>query len=114
MRLGDDGGADEGGLLGASGSTSRSAAGPAPLPFRAWFGAADVETVITARAYDRTVETLQDAGVRPHLFGERVGRGELRKGAAVVLRAHEQVRLFTQSGRPAALPAASGSAAVAA
>jgi uncharacterized protein len=84
------------------------------LPFRAWFEAAGLETVITARAYGRTVEMLQAAGARPYVFGERVGRGKLRKGAAAVLRAHEQVRFFTRFGRPAALLAASRSAALAA
>lgn len=84
------------------------------LPFRASFEAAGLDTVITARAYGRTVEMLQAAGARPHVFGTRVGRGRVRKGAAGILRAHDQVRFFAQFGRPAALLAASRSAAVAA
>jgi uncharacterized protein len=84
------------------------------LPFRAAFEAAGLDTVVTARDYGRTVEMLQAAGARPHVFGKRVGRGRLRKGAAAVLRAHDQVRFFTQLGRPDALLAASRSAAVAA
>jgi len=84
------------------------------LPFRAAFAAAGLDTVITARDYGRTVEMLHAAGARPHVFGKRVGRGRLRKGAAAFLRAHEQVRFFEHRGTPDALLAASRSAAVAA
>jgi uncharacterized protein len=84
------------------------------LPFRAAFEAAGLDTIVTARDYGRTVEMLQAAGARPHVFGKRIGRGTLRKGAAAVIRAHEQVRFFAQLGRPDVLLAASRSAAVAA
>ena len=84
------------------------------LPFRNAFEAAGLDTVVTARDYGRTVEMLQAAGARPQVFGKRVGRGTLRKGAAAVLRAHDQVRFFAGMGRPDALLAASRSAAVAA
>jgi uncharacterized protein len=84
------------------------------LPFRDAFEAAGLDTVVTARDYGRTVEMLQAAGARPQVFGKRVGRGKVRKGAAAVLRAHEQIRFFGELGRPDALLAASRSAAVAA
>jgi predicted glycosyltransferase len=84
------------------------------LPFRAAFEAAGLDTVITARDYGRTVEMLQAAGARPHVFGKRVGRGKVRKGAAALQRAREQVRFFSTLSRPDVLLAASRSAAVAA
>jgi len=84
------------------------------LPFCAAFEAAGLDTVVTARDYGRTVEMLQAAGARPQVFGKRVGRGTLRKGAAAVLRAREQTRFFAALGRPDVLLAASRSAAVAA
>ena len=84
------------------------------LPFRAAFEAAGLDTVVTARDYGRTVEMLEAAGARPQVFGKRVGRGTLRKGAAAVVRAHEQVRFFAALGRPDVLLAASRAAAVAA
>src|ERR1700761_6451019 len=68
------------------------------LPFCAAFEAAGLATVVTARDYGRTVEMLQAAGARPEVFGKRVGRGTLRKGAAAVLRAHEQTRFFAARG----------------
>lgn len=48
------------------------------------------------------------------MFGERIGRGKLRKGAAVVLRARDHERLFARIGRPDVLVAASRAAAAAA
>jgi uncharacterized protein len=84
------------------------------LPFRAAFEAAGVETVITARDYGRTVEMLAGAGAHAHVLGTHVGRSKLRKGAAVLVRAHKQVRLFGRLGRPDVLLAASRSAAIAA
>jgi uncharacterized protein len=84
------------------------------LPFRAAFEAAGLDTVVTARDYGRTVEMLQAAGARPEVFGKRVGRGKVRKGAAAFLRAHEQMRFFAERGRPDVLLAASRSSAVAA
>lgn len=84
------------------------------LPFCRAIEAAGLDTVITARDYGRTVEMLRAAGARPHVFGKRVGRGTLRKGAAAVLRAREQIRFFAALGRPDVLLAASRSAAVAA
>jgi predicted glycosyltransferase len=84
------------------------------LPFRAAFEAAGLDTVVTARDYGRTVEMLRAAGARPHVFGKRVGRGRLRKGAAALHRAHEQTRFFAEFGHPDVLLAASRSAAVAA
>jgi uncharacterized protein len=84
------------------------------LPFRAAFAAAGLDTVVTARDYGRTVEMLQAAGARPHVFGKRVGRGKVRKGAAAFRRAHEQVRFFAALRAPDVLLAASRSAAVAA
>jgi uncharacterized protein len=84
------------------------------LPFRATFAARGLGTVITARDYGRTVEMLHAAGVQPHVIGERVGRGKMRKGGAAVLRARDLVALFRQIGRPKALVAASRPAALAA
>ena len=84
------------------------------LPFRGAFDAAGVDTVVTARDYGRTVEMLRAAGAHPHVFGKRVGRGKLRKGAAAIRRAREQMRFFGRAGRPDVLVAASRSSAVAA
>ena len=84
------------------------------LPFRGVFDAAGLDTVVTARDYGRTVEMLQAAGAHPHVFGKRVGSGKVRKGAAAVMRAREQMRFFAKAGRPDVLLAASRSSAVAA
>ncbi|HEY6782315.1 MAG TPA: DUF354 domain-containing protein, partial [Candidatus Dormibacteraeota bacterium] len=84
------------------------------LPFRAAFASAAAETVITARDYGTTVEMLERAGVQPHVFGARVGRGRLRKSTAVIRRARDLGHLFTRIGRPDVLLAASRAAAVAA
>jgi predicted glycosyltransferase len=84
------------------------------LPFRAAFNSAAADTVITARDYGTTIEMLERAGVQPHVFGARVGRGKLRKGTAVIRRARDHVRLFARIGRPDVLLAASRAAAVAA
>jgi uncharacterized protein len=84
------------------------------LPFRAAFEAAGLDTVVTARDYGRTVEMLHAAGAHPHVFGKRVGRGKLRKAAAAILRAREQMRFFANGRRPNVLLAAARSSAVAA
>jgi uncharacterized protein len=84
------------------------------LPFRAAFGTRGAETVITARDYGNTVEMLARAGVQPWVFGERVGRGKLRKGAAAIRRARDHRHLFDRIGRPDVLVAASRAAAAAA
>lgn len=84
------------------------------LPFDAAFRRAGIDTVITARDYGRTVEMLGSAGARAHVFGERVGRGKLRKGMAAVRRARAQASFFDRVGRPDVLLAASRASAVAA
>ena len=84
------------------------------LPFDRAFRAAGADTVVTARDYGRTVEMLRAAGVGAHVFGARVRRGQMRKGAAVVRRARAQARFFDRTGRPDVLVAASRSSAVAA
>jgi predicted glycosyltransferase len=84
------------------------------LPFDGAFRRAGLETVITARDYGRTVEMLHAAGAGAHVFGERVGRGRVRKGVAAVRRASAQMSFFDQAGRPDVLLAASRASAVAA
>lgn len=84
------------------------------LPFRSAFRSAGAEVVITARDYGSTLALLQGAGVQARVFGARVGRGRVRKLAALTLRAERQVRFFHAAGRPDVLLAASRSAAVAA
>jgi predicted glycosyltransferase len=84
------------------------------LPFDAAFRRAGMATVITARDYGRTVEMLDAAGADAHVFGERVGRGKLRKGIAALRRAHELTGLFDRMGRPDALLGASRASALAA
>lgn len=84
------------------------------LPFDAAFRRAGIGTVITARDYGRTVEMLRTAGAQAHVFGERVGRGTLRKGMAAVRRGGALVSFFDRVGRPDVLLAASRASAVAA
>jgi predicted glycosyltransferase len=84
------------------------------LPFDAAFRRAGMTTVITARDYGRTVEMLDAAGADAHVFGERVGRGRLRKGFAALRRAHELTGFFDRTGRPDVLLGASRASAVAA
>ena len=84
------------------------------LPLRAAFESAGAETVITARDYGETVAMLARAGVRPYVFGSRVGRNKLLKSAAVVLRARDQTRFFARNGRPDVLVGSSRAAAAAA
>jgi predicted glycosyltransferase len=82
------------------------------LPFDAAFRRAGMATVITARDYGRTVEMLGAAAADAHVFGERVGRGKLRKGMAALRRAHELTGFFDRTGRPDALLGASRASAV--
>jgi predicted glycosyltransferase len=84
------------------------------LPFRGAFEAAGLETVITARDYGSTVRMLEDAGVAATVYGERVGRGKLRKAAATARRARDLQGFLTRTGKPGAVLAASRAAAVAA
>lgn len=84
------------------------------LPIRAAFAAKGADTVITARDYGNSVDMLTRAGVLPWVFGQRVGRGKLRKGAAAVLRARDLRNLFHRIGRPDVLIAASRAAPLAA
>lgn len=77
------------------------------LPFRAAFEAAGFETVITARDYGATLEMLEDAGVRAHVFGTSVGRGKLRKVVSAAERAREMRRFFGSTRPPDALLCAS-------
>jgi predicted glycosyltransferase len=84
------------------------------LPFKAAFEATGASTVITARDYGSTVAMLERAGVDAHVLGERVGRGKLRKVAALTGRARDFGRLFAADGRPDVLLAASRPSAVAA
>ncbi len=84
------------------------------LPFRGAFEAAGAETVITARDYGSTMEMLERAHAHAQRFGTRVGRGRLRKTAAVVTRARDLLGFFASTGTPDAVLAASRAAAVAA
>jgi predicted glycosyltransferase len=84
------------------------------LPFRAAFVAAGASTVITARDYGGTVTMLERAGVEAAVFGERVGRGKVRKLAALARRTQDFSRFFERGPRPDALLAASRPSAVAA
>jgi len=84
------------------------------LPFRAAFEAAGVGTVVTARDYGSTLALLADAGVEAHVFGARVGRGKVRKLAALVGRAHALARFFAGESAPDAMLGASRPGAVAA
>jgi uncharacterized protein len=84
------------------------------LPFRAAFEATGVETVITARDYGSTVAMLRDAGVPVQVFGDRAGRGTVRKMTALAGRARDLARYVTRTGRPDVLLSASRPASVAA
>jgi uncharacterized protein len=84
------------------------------LPFRRAFEAAGAETVITARDYGSTIDMLALANANAQSFGTRVGRGRLRKVAAVVTRARQLLAFFANTGAPDAVLAASRAAAVAA
>ena len=80
------------------------------LPFWQAFEAAGLKTVITARDYGSTVSMLEEAGVRPNVFGTRVGRGTARKSVAAAQRARELWQFVARTGRPEALLSASRAA----
>jgi predicted glycosyltransferase len=83
------------------------------LPFKAALEGIGAEVVLTARDYGSTVQMLTSSGTAPSVFGVRVGRGQLRKGAATVARARDLLRFFATHGRPDVLLAASRSSALA-
>jgi uncharacterized protein len=80
------------------------------LPLRQAFERAGAEVVITARDYGSTVQMLEAAGVKPRVFGTRVGRGKARKAVAVATRALGLWRYFREHGAPNALISASRAA----
>ena len=80
------------------------------MPFWQTFEAAGLKTVITARDYGSTVSMLEQAGVRPNVFGTRVGRGKARKAVAAAQRACDLWRFFARTGRPDAVLSASRAA----
>jgi uncharacterized protein len=80
------------------------------LPFWQTFETAGFKTVITARDYGSTVSMLEQAGVRPNVFGTRVGRGKARKAVAAAQRARELSRFFARTGIPNAVLSASRAA----
>jgi len=82
------------------------------LPFKEAFERLGAQTVITARDYGATVAMLEEAGVPAHVFGTRVGRGRVRKVAALVRRVRDLSRCLQETGRPDALLAASRPSAV--
>jgi len=84
------------------------------LPFKAAFEAIGAEVVVTARDYGSTVQMLRSSGTVPSVFGVRVGRGKLRKGAATVARARNLLRFFAAQPRPDVVLAASRSSILAA
>jgi predicted glycosyltransferase len=80
------------------------------LPFWQEFEATGLRTVITARDYGSTVSMLEQAGVRPNVFGTRVGRGKARKAVAGARRARELWRFVARTGKPDAVLSASRAA----
>lgn len=84
------------------------------LPLRQQFEAAGLRTLVTARDYGSTLSMLESAGVPARVFGTRVGRGKLRKVAAVAHRAYELQRFLTRTDRPCAVIHSSRSTALAA
>ncbi len=84
------------------------------LPLRSAFQAAGAEVLLTARDYGSTLTLLEQAGADFESFGNKVGRGRWRKGAAGLRRSVDLLRFLAGAERPDALVCASRAAALAA
>jgi predicted glycosyltransferase len=84
------------------------------LPFRRAFAQAGLDTVITTRDHDATLQLLRDAGVAAHPFGTVAPRAKHKKLAATARRARDLTRFFNRTGRPVAQLGASRAAVLAA
>jgi predicted glycosyltransferase len=84
------------------------------LPFREALARQGLDTVITTRDHDATLQMLEDAGVAAHAFGAVASRKKLRKLAATARRARDLTRFIKSTGRPVAQLGASRAAVIAA
>ena len=84
------------------------------LPFRRAFAQAGLDTVITTRDHDATLQMLKDAGVTAHPFGTVAPRAKHKKLTATARRARDLARFVKRTGRPVAQLGASRAAVIAA